>query len=180
MPRRVADQYSWRVQRRSSALGKARSPGDLIGTCRQLPHHCARGIDRVYRKSKLGLPTNGTRETGLASALLFPSFVMTRNRRSLPHAAPQWVHHFRTNPFGVSAPMASPAKTGATHSPATGRERGSRLHFEWIANGLTAVSFWAAPGRCIPGLEGRRGWRVKGTTLPPTRSSPNRCLAELR
>lgn len=175
MPPRVAEEYSWRVQRRRSALGNARSPADLIGTCRQLPHPCARGIDRVDRKSKLRLPTNGTRETGLAAALRFPSSAIGR-----APAAPLRRHHFRTNRFGVSAPMASPAKTGATHSPATGRERGSRLHFEWIANGLTAVSFWAAPGRCIPGLEGRRGWRVKGTTLPPTRSSPNRCLAGLR
>jgi hypothetical protein len=38
-------------------------------------------------------------------------------------------------------------------------DRGSRLSFEWIANGFTAICFWTVPRRLIAALESRaRSW----------------------
>jgi hypothetical protein len=57
--------------------------------------------------------------------------------------------------------------------------RGSRLHFEWIASGLTVVSFWTVPRPWIAALEGPVGFEgLRDSTL--ARLSPNRCLAGLR
>jgi hypothetical protein len=42
---------------------------------------------------------------------------------------------------------------------------GSRLHFEWIAPGLTVVGFWTAPRRWIAALEGPVGFRAEGKEL---------------
>ena len=50
-----------------------------------------------------------------------------------------------TNNFGDSAPTARPQKTGAPV--------GSRLRFEWIADGCTALCFWTGTRRLIASLE---------------------------
>jgi hypothetical protein len=80
----------------------------------------------------------------------------------------------RTKTFGASAPVARPTKNW---SPDT--IRGSRLHFEWIVSGLTAVSFWTARRRLIAALEGPARFRPAGRGFALTRLSPNRCLAGL-
>ena len=57
----------------------------------------------------------------------------------------------------------------------TPETRESRLHFEWIALGFTAESFWAVPRLGIAGTG--KQVTVAPARLMPARLSPNRCLA---
>jgi hypothetical protein len=70
--------------------------------------------------------------------------------------------------FGDSAPTARPQKTGAPV--------GSRLRFERIALGFTAMSFWTGTRRWIVSLESKLRLGLT-TRLRLTRSSSYRCLA---
>jgi hypothetical protein len=60
--------------------------------------------------------------------------------------------------------MACPQKTGAS-TLAQPEERGSRLPFEWIVNGFTAVCFWTVPRRLIVGLESLPGSGLEKTLV---------------
>ncbi len=123
--------------------------------------------------------TKRTRETGTGSCC-HPCLLRSKKeqKHSRPGAAAGCRHSLGTtfNTFGASAPVPSPQKNWSPDSL-----RGSRLSFEWIAAGLTAVCFWTAPGRRTAAslaLEGPVRFRLGlGSTL--ARLSPNRCLAGL-
>ena len=143
MPPFVADPYPWHLSAAAICVGQASNPGLLNGSCGQVP--LAAGL-RPAGALFMACPKRRTRETGLAPV---PPVSFVRRDSPSPRS-PGPRHNLGTILlFGASAPGPSPPKTGAP-TPV----RGSRLSFEWIVPGLTAVSFWTARRRLIAALEG--------------------------
>ncbi len=100
----------------------------------------------------------------------FPSFV-NRSRLAEPGAAD--ITSERLDILEHPPQRQVRRKTGAPPPV-----RGSRLYFDWIVPGFTAVCFWAARWRWITALEGPV-WTGLAPACTRARLSPNRCLAGL-
>ena len=191
MPLLVTDQSSWR-QSAADPCWASQESGDLIGTCGQwLPQRKDKYGEKndgfiALKLMPAGYPAkqSGTGRperqpalpyTSLQTALrLHPCRALSsaEARMSLDRAAAlrNAPGHNRSVNFGASAPKARPQKTGLARPAGNGQRSESRLQFEWIAPGLTAVCFWTAPRRWIAELEGRMGFGSRRTLPRPIES----------
>lgn len=146
MPSRVPEQITGAIEHPRSALGTP----------------AIRRFDWARPPVTLGYPATFDRRGRELDA-----------RRSAPARSISWrlprtsLRSFRSiRPNGKSAKNWSPDRPSPRLWP--GRpDRGSRLHFEWIALGFTARSFWTAPNPSSSGLESR----PRPPWLPPARLS---------
>jgi hypothetical protein len=175
MPPPVPDPHSL-VPTSTSGLGWAsQQSGELIGTCGQWPSNPQPRSTMDFIAWKLipaGIPPQAKggrtaqkgspprripafrRRSGCIPAEPYPPLKREELIPCSESRATAPSHNRQVN-FGASAPGARPHKTGLARPARKGRRSGSRLQFEWIASGLTAVSFWTAPRRLIAGLEGQ-------------------------
>ncbi len=144
MPRLVADLYPWHPSAARVCVGQSEYPGLLNGSCGQVPLLAAidSGAPLLYYTPYPEQNGRGRQEQALfAPCLLRSKKVGTHQSRATnpARAAPIASERYSLL-FGASAPVPSPHKNWSPDSP-----RGSRLSFEWIAAGFTAVCFWNAP-----------------------------------
>jgi hypothetical protein len=163
MPPRVADPYPWHFSAATVCVGQASNPGLLNGSCGQVP--LGSWTPNVHW-TILPLPKRRTGETGPATR---PPVSFVRNEPGPPESLSADIASERFILLEHPPQRQVRRKTGAPPPV-----RGSRLYFDWIVPGFTAVCFWAARRRWIVALVGR----VR-LALRPTRLSPNRCLAGL-
>ena len=163
MPSLAADPYPWHLSAAILCVGQASNPGLLNGSCGQVP---LGSWTPNPRWTIFPLPKRRTRETGLATVPPV-SFV----RKSVQPAEPGLTDITSERPDTLEHP---PQRQVRRKTGAPPPVRGSRLYFDWIVPGLTAVCFWAARRRWIVALVG-----PVRLALRQTRLSPNRCLAGL-
>ena len=122
-----------------SALGKASNLGDLNGSCGQVPSLAAIDPDApLLYESLTQNKTDGGNRTG---SFCHPCFLRSKWGRSKDlGVASRRCHSLGTKTFWSIRPRLKSTKNWSPDDI-----RGSRLHFEWIASGFTAVCFWTAP-----------------------------------
>lgn len=170
MPRLVADPNLWHPSAAVVCVGQSQHPGRLEWELRSGASSRSLTPARLWSISLLPKETSEGDRTGVGA----PCFLRSNRRPETPARSAGRPHNLGTTyQFGASAPETSPPKNWSPDSL-----RGSRLSFDWIVPGLTAVSFWNALRRWIAALEGPVRFRLAlGFTL--ARLSPNRCLAGL-
>jgi hypothetical protein len=165
MPPLVADPNPWHSSAATVCVGPSQQSGRLEWELRS-------GASSLIDSSTPLDDPSLTQETDQADRTGTPVPPVSFVRKSARSArASERPHNLGTTlPFGASAPVTSPPQNWSPDSL-----RGSRLSFEWIVSGLTAVCFWTAP-RSSVALEGpvRFGF---GPDFTLARLSPNRCLA---
>ncbi len=170
MPRLVADSIPWHTSADTVCVGQSEYPGRFEWELR------SGAFARLLTRARLCVIPLSPKETseGNRTGPGAPCFLRSKGENAQPARVLERGHNLGTTAhFGASAPGPSPPQNWSPDSI-----RGSRLHFEWIASGLTAVCFWNAPGREIPVLEGPV-WFGLAPDCSLARSSPNRCLAGL-
>lgn len=182
MPRRVTDHNRWRPRAPQVCVGQARNPWRLNGTGGQRP--CPKASKRVRARRGYSATLEPFRSSGGPVAWLCST--VENNAREL--AAPPVAAKFAPVPFTGDLRLLDDITQSCCESileyppqrqvrkklelPArcsNGRRGGSRLRFEWIADGCAAVSFWTALRRWIVALEGCprfEGFQAKTSAVP--------------
>jgi hypothetical protein len=144
MPRLAADPYPWHLSAALVCVGQASNPAALNGSCGQVPQG---SLTPPNLGAISGLPkATGRGRPDWPKGPRFPSFL--REPKPLDPTSP---HIASERPYLLEHPPQRHVrlKTGAP-TPV----RGSRLSFDWIVPGFTAVCFWSARRRLIAALEG--------------------------
>ncbi len=89
-------------------------------------------------------------------------------------------HHFGMNPFRSLRPTAKSAANWSRTDIVHDLGCGSRLFFDWIAGGFTAIQFLGCPEPFEFGAGKPIAVQGSKAGLRSVRSSPNRCLAGLQ
>jgi hypothetical protein len=141
MPRLVADPIPWHKSAATVCVGQGEHPGRFEWELRS--GACHRLIDSRAYLDYHPPDQDQTSEGSRTGSHCHPCFLRSKKgEEQRPPGAARRPTEPRNeiSHFGASAPGPSPSKNW---SPDT--IRGSRLRFEWIASGLTAVCFWNAP-----------------------------------
>jgi hypothetical protein len=145
MPPLVADQNPWHPSAAVVCVGQSQHPGRFewerrSGASSLIDSGAPLGYSTRTQKTDEG------DRTGPGAAC----FLRSKRGPAQLAASLERIHNLGTPcNFGASAPVTSPPQNWSPDSL-----RGSRLSFDWIVSGLTAVSFWNALRPWIATLEG--------------------------
>jgi hypothetical protein len=149
MPRLVADSNHWHCSAAMVCVGQSEQPRALEWELRS--GFSLALIDTGARAQYESSTQDKTDEGDRTGSFCHPRLLRSKSRRaSPPPPLSDFITSEQIKNFGASAPVPSPCQNWSPDS-----HRGSRLHFEWIAAGFTAVCFWNAACPLIMWLEGR-------------------------
>jgi hypothetical protein len=158
MPRLVADQIPWHWSAALVCVGQSEQP-------RRLEWELRSGAVLTPARGRIItlLTQDKTSEGDRTGSYCHPCFLRFKRRGVTPAAdiTSERITILEHPPQGqVQVKTGAPTRLGAT-----------AFHFEWIASGLTAVSFWTAPPSVgLAALEDRVRFDSGWTLLGPTES----------